>query len=659
MIIQPGNSELITTEKIVQAGKKKMVLDHLVVQSIDVEHEEGDLDSVLLHGTAALYEKEVDGVSASDVVYNSKNVDEMIDRVEKEAEDMAEAMAEKDRLEAEAEARGEVVAGQSKEAKSFGFAKIWEADQNGLKEVDEDDEGPDDGEIHRIIAQAHQDRLRREKEEAEKNGIRYRQAKAGMSNQPDLGAYLSDGEGGNDASQTKDGKKGKKAGMRKKGEQSSDDEFAPVNIDSDSDASDDLQGEAEAFIGEDGMPHLVGEVSLSSATRGLAAPGPMPVKKRKYNKHGLNGNGGGTNAEAGPSNAAGNSVNGVAVMNGAEPVIMKPGQVAAMLDNGLPRGPDGHAANKASKNAAKAHERRKLMGATAVTQQRAGLVAAQSARSGKSVPAESARHPLARFDKASRSTTSMDQLTPAEALAFGRYCVYWMYHVLRQFGYVKELNHWARAALLELDPRKRKQYYEVAAVKVDVQLEKTGSKKFFTVPFHRDAVYALIDSKLEWIDGYGDVAMQAYPLEPAESAAAGGVERARQIEMAGGGIADAGPSGSGAAPDGTASLPAGQSGDEPAAPAAKSAAILAPRSAEAGPSRTVKDLSRSASTMPAETKQCLMCDSSSHTYLDCPNKVDIVTMRDYVRDTVIPAAESADRVSVSIFHEKHVWVSAL
>ena len=91
-------------------GKKKMVLDHLVVQNLGKDNEEEDVSTMLLAGAKALYETNADGTSASDITYTSKQVEEMIDKVEMQAEEEAvllrqkwekeDAMTEDERLEA-------------------------------------------------------------------------------------------------------------------------------------------------------------------------------------------------------------------------------------------------------------------------------------------------------------------------------------------------------------------------------------------------------------------------------------------------------------------------------------------------------------------------------------------------------------------------------
>ena len=656
-----------------------MVLDHLVVQSIDAEHEEGDIDSVLLHGTAALYENEVDGVAPSDVVYNSKNVDEMIDRVEKEAEDMAVAKAEKDRLESEAEARGERK-DASKEAKSFGFAKIWEANQSGLRDMEDeaDQEEMNEEDLNEVILRARADRLKREKEEIERNGVRYRNAKSGPTQQDTSFADLfSDGEPEGDT--PKKAKKGEKAGKRKKGAEESDDEFAPARAGSDSDGTDmeDAEVEPEAVVGEDGVPVILGDIQPAPLS-GLAGPAPPP-KKRKYTKHpkaGFNA----ADAVGGPSKTA----NGQTVNGNGETAYMRPSQVAALIRPGYAAPAlapaEEHmtkAEKKMAKNKSKAEERRKSLASGAVVQMRAQVVAAQGARSGQPLPTRPRAHPLAHRPGGPSATKVIHQLSASEAIAFGRYIVQWMYHLLRQFGFVKEVNHWARAAMVELDLTVRRDNYKSAADKVDAQLVKTGGQPYFGLQMHKEAVYALISSKEQWIPDYLGPAMQEYPAEAAVagSSVRNGIGSAEVGENAAGpsripvnrelaarmsavsavsesqGSLPQIPAGSGVNGD-NHRLPAsnigvaaaGTSSNAKQATAASTLRIdLTPVAAttntpSAGPSSSkarmtdgIDNYKAAASTLAAAGSEtsaasthqptlCPMCSSAGHTFTDCPDK---------------------------------------
>jgi hypothetical protein len=63
-------------EKIYQSSKKKMVLDHLIVESIDNNEQNLDVESMLLHGLKALFE---DG-GGTDIKYDDNDIEKLLDR---------------------------------------------------------------------------------------------------------------------------------------------------------------------------------------------------------------------------------------------------------------------------------------------------------------------------------------------------------------------------------------------------------------------------------------------------------------------------------------------------------------------------------------------------------------------------------------------------
>ncbi|KAJ7932575.1 SNF2 family DNA-dependent ATPase [Mycena leptocephala] len=106
-------------ERIVQVGKKKLVLDHLIVQKMDDDDDAGDnVESILTFGAQALFEADA---GARDIIYTDTDIDKLIDKTEQEAE------PEKTNDEG---------------ALSFSFAKIWAAEKDTLEDVvEEEDQG--------------------------------------------------------------------------------------------------------------------------------------------------------------------------------------------------------------------------------------------------------------------------------------------------------------------------------------------------------------------------------------------------------------------------------------------------------------------------------------------------------------------------------------
>ncbi len=56
-ILITSRQSLEPTERIVQAGKKKLVLDHVIVQKMDDEEGGGDVRSILTYGALALFDE--------------------------------------------------------------------------------------------------------------------------------------------------------------------------------------------------------------------------------------------------------------------------------------------------------------------------------------------------------------------------------------------------------------------------------------------------------------------------------------------------------------------------------------------------------------------------------------------------------------------------
>ncbi|KAK7064375.1 chromatin remodeling factor mit1 [Favolaschia claudopus] len=106
-------------ERIVQVGKKKLVLDHLIVQKMDDHDDAGDnVESILTYGAQALFEADA---GARDITYSDVDIDKLIEKTEQEAE------PEK---------------ANDEGALSFSFAKVWAAEKDTLEEVvEEEDQG--------------------------------------------------------------------------------------------------------------------------------------------------------------------------------------------------------------------------------------------------------------------------------------------------------------------------------------------------------------------------------------------------------------------------------------------------------------------------------------------------------------------------------------
>ena len=102
-------------EKIMQIGKKKMALDHVLIEQMDAEDEAGkDIESILRHGTEALFKDD----DSQEIKYDSASVDKLLDRSQIE----------------------NTQAGIDHSAESqFSFAKVWVNAKGSLEEGMGDD----------------------------------------------------------------------------------------------------------------------------------------------------------------------------------------------------------------------------------------------------------------------------------------------------------------------------------------------------------------------------------------------------------------------------------------------------------------------------------------------------------------------------------------
>ncbi|KAL4268111.1 AB hydrolase superfamily protein [Pleurotus pulmonarius] len=104
-------------ERIMQMGKKKLALEHLIVKKMEDDDSAGeDIHSILTYGARALFD-DSEGAS-KDVIYSDADIDKLIERTEKETQ---------------------VVEKKPEGGLSFEFAKIWSADKDSLEEVQEAD----------------------------------------------------------------------------------------------------------------------------------------------------------------------------------------------------------------------------------------------------------------------------------------------------------------------------------------------------------------------------------------------------------------------------------------------------------------------------------------------------------------------------------------
>jgi superfamily II DNA or RNA helicase len=131
-------------EKIMQIGKKKMVLDHVLIDRMDAEQDDGrDLDSILRHGAQALFNDDDSG----DVQYDSESVDKLLDRSQEEQAKTPD---------------------ESAPESQFSFARVWANDNQNLEGQLQDSEVEDPAVNNTLWEKILQEREQAAAEEARK-----------------------------------------------------------------------------------------------------------------------------------------------------------------------------------------------------------------------------------------------------------------------------------------------------------------------------------------------------------------------------------------------------------------------------------------------------------------------------------------------------------
>lgn len=136
-------------EKIMQRGKKKLALDHVLIERMEHDEENEDLESVLRHGAQALFKDDDD---STDIRYDAESIDRLLDRSQIEKD--ATATAADDNI---------------GEQPQFGFARIWQNKGGTLEEVVETEEAPIDEKYWEEILR---ERERQAVEQAHRNAQR-------------------------------------------------------------------------------------------------------------------------------------------------------------------------------------------------------------------------------------------------------------------------------------------------------------------------------------------------------------------------------------------------------------------------------------------------------------------------------------------------------
>ena len=149
-------------EKILQIGRKKMALDHLLIETMDDKEGEAanDVESVLKHGAAALFG---DGQKKEAIVYDEAAVNKLLDRsVAEETKADGDKWADGDDADLDAMQRANKATGSAESA--FAFARVWTQDKGDFTDELPADERVINASVWDEILQQREEEARREAE---------------------------------------------------------------------------------------------------------------------------------------------------------------------------------------------------------------------------------------------------------------------------------------------------------------------------------------------------------------------------------------------------------------------------------------------------------------------------------------------------------------
>ena len=239
-------------ERIMQMGRKKLALDHVLIESIDADDaDETDLVSVLRHGASELFEDNGD----QDITYDSPGVDRLLDRSHME----------------------NTRAGEDKSAETqFSFARVWANDQGALQDEMFDEakvqQAPDSG----VWANILRERERAAAEEAASKADAYGRGRRTRGNIDYNNEGLPEGADGIELTPMK--------GRRiKTGDESDTDFQDDGDVDDepeDGEAPENVDGEDEDVVSE-GAKRDAGKKKAGKSTFTIKNPLPTPANAPK------------------------------------------------------------------------------------------------------------------------------------------------------------------------------------------------------------------------------------------------------------------------------------------------------------------------------------------------------------------------------------------
>lgn len=628
-----------------------MVLDHLVVQNLNTADEEVDIDSIIMHGAKALYEKTDQAGNERGIIWNSKNVNDLIDEAEREVNKEWDAFKMRWKLEDEMKERGEKPE-TNKEARAFGFAKIWEVDQAGMVEIEEVEEDKeleeDEGGLAALSRHAIVDPT---EEGVGREGTRVRQIPAQQLRQQQYEKELEEALAmGDTPVKKKAGKQGKKGKGKEKEIEVQDDkydqDFALLADDSSDSDYNGTSGGEEALSGISGKPvGTKGMVQRQHGPGGAAAgAGVMKVAKALAKAQRLSGVGV-NNGDIPPTSSSNTSPRKHKQpshrLTEEEKRLRKEARQAEkrrMNEIAVPeyQGPngDGFGIGGGLDDDPYAHLMWPLEGAPPL-----------------SSPSTSFLNPINTTTATTGNPPSPDHRSKLSTLALnkdGQHVLQWLYHVLREFVFPEELKMWAKIGLVELPTAEREGYYNLLSKKADARLSALNFESYFLIPSSKSAVFRLIRSKRSILPS-GPAKAIIGPLLPYPK----GIKKGRLGDTKTMEGIEAGPS--------TSKIITGTVDTSPAiaTPNITSATLDPSNNTNTGSANLVSAIPpRSSSTNQGTSEaRCPVCNIKGHLFLECPTRLELSQLRAIRRGIQGMTGES--KVSILFSSEEEMYTTSM
>ncbi|KZS89284.1 hypothetical protein SISNIDRAFT_489259 [Sistotremastrum niveocremeum HHB9708] len=120
-------------ERIIQSAKKKLALDHLIVQKMEDEEGPGEnIQSILTFGAQALFAQYAESMATQNVFYSEQDILRLIEKTEVEGDDVT----------------------PKEKNTAFDFAKVWTADRETFEDVKDADAAPTGDSCAVLLAKA-------------------------------------------------------------------------------------------------------------------------------------------------------------------------------------------------------------------------------------------------------------------------------------------------------------------------------------------------------------------------------------------------------------------------------------------------------------------------------------------------------------------------